>query len=186
MGIGGLGSWIFSSSQSCDRTRLDNENKDSLPWWLNFWLCRGGVSWPLNLRLLTFQDSFSPSSGPTQLTDSPSASEGSARKTQAWPPGTDSGAAVKRMGKLLWRSCYRDHDYRALVSHSGAAAVGKSHKTALGSASLKKRGCGLTHLLLKESTSLQPKSFLRGHWGIQVITKWCCFHCSWPLVCEFL
>lgn len=49
---------------------------------------------------------------------------------------------MKRMGIPLWRRSYReaawDNAYRVPVTHSGAAAVGKSHKTSLGNVSLKK------------------------------------------------
>lgn len=66
-----------------------------------------------------------------------------------------------------------------------SCCCGQKPQNCFGKCFLKKRGCGLTYLLLRECISLQPKSFLRGHWGIRVITQWCCSHCSWPLVCEF-
>ena len=86
----------------------------------------------------------------------------------------DLGTAMKRrMGTTLWSRGYReaaqDHAYRVPVVHSGAT-VGVSHTTSLGSASPRKQGCGLTHLLLRECTSFQPKSFLRGHWRTRAIT----------------
>lgn len=111
---------------------------------VNF-LCRGGILGHLNLKLLTFQDSVPPSSVPNSYWShrQPLCKQGLSKEDTGMSTGTDSGAAMKRMGIPLWRRNYReaarDNAYRAPVSHSRAAAVGKSHKTSLGSSSLKKK-----------------------------------------------
>jgi len=70
------------------------------------------------------------------------------------------------MGTYLWSRDYREvaqtHANRVPIVCSGADAC-VCHKTALGSASLRKQVCGISHFLLREHTSFLSKSFLRGH-----------------------
>lgn len=177
----GLGNCIVSSSQSCDRTRLDHENKGSLSQWLKSFLCRGSILGPKNLKPLTFQDSLqhapfyiSSSSVPNRLQTAPLPARDRWGRPRSDHPAANSGTAMKRrMGTSLrsrdYREAARGHAYRVPFVHGGAAG-GVSHKTALGKVSLRNQCCGWTHLHLREHTFSQPKSFLRGHWRTWDIT----------------